>query len=532
MSVSLPSTDELFAMVGWCPSDESISDFSDGPTVCFVVSVFTIPLDIIFLVLMAIRLRNIIELMEFDYIDQMIKIQASFISGTCVCMCIFAFVFGLVMDRAVSTWFYITLEMITWLLAAVLVKIEGYRLIRWPHPMIVAYFVLSCVFNILIAAITVRTAVTSVVIDAILMVIGSFVAVVLGLLKISCRSDEEAERLAMYSTSMEFNTSNPVRAGDKDAPSSVLLRTLKLDKFFGEDCGTPSRSMKNYEDHSWWKRWSHRQPSHDGHIALLSDDFDYDQRTSFDHTASKEQSKWFSFLRTSFRGNGEENVSPGLTSADLAAASRPIMEERPPSQDSEEDGLRRMPSQSSEGGASVASSTGSMSRAISAVLDQHRAKMNASNPLLEPKHVAKQFKSRHAKESDGWDNQNQQNSHMWHVTVQRWGIRNRPASIDHDSRSASPTSSPGPSPALEKDVEIEFEIEVTRRNADSSISSAPGSEKADKNTQSCIVWRTANELLTLHATLVRNTFPLCTMYLRVELLTILDLCVCVCVCFG
>lgn len=139
--------------------------------------------------------------------------------------------------------------------------------------------------------------------------------------------------------------------------------------------------------------------------------------------------------------------------------------------DVEEEGeeVRRAGSMSSTSSAE----RGSMSRAIQGVLDQHRARSNASNPLLEPK--GRKSTSSGTSSSSDWD----QLRTPYGVTCTRWGIRAVP--------DAGPGSGTTPS-------EVEFEIEVTLRGAAAAA-------QADKAVRS-VTWHTSSEVLRLHTALV------------------------------
>lgn len=232
----------------WCPYDEDINDFSEGPSLCFLMTAFSLPVDLVFLGLFIWKLQAVAEAMEFDFIDQMIKIQASFISGACICMCVFSLVFGLVLSAAACGYLFIAAEVAVWLVAGVLVKLEAYRAVRWPNALLLVFFSLSAVINLLIAANAVQAdRPVGVIIDAVCMVAGSLCAALLGLL----RGCGEGEGEGVYQHSLDFSRANPVtRSHSNSSTGDIFLRTLKLDKLFSATSSSTSegvRSMKSFE---------------------------------------------------------------------------------------------------------------------------------------------------------------------------------------------------------------------------------------------------------------------------------------------
>jgi hypothetical protein len=184
-----------------------------------------------------------------------------------------------------------------------------------------------------------------------------------------------------------------------------------------------------------------------------------------------------------------------------------------------DDMLHRSLTMSSDGMNSTNSSSRLVSRALEKVLDQHRAKVSASNPQLEPKGISEKnnYKPSSNKERDVCETPRQQS--QWHVAVQRWGIRNRRLSgHKHDQVESKAeqqqldligkTENPDP-PG--KDTEIEFEIEITLCSPNISENtgldktedpSKTGNRVVKSSNNRSVVWRSAHELLRLHTVLV------------------------------
>ncbi|RYG98777.1 hypothetical protein EON65_51015, partial [archaeon] len=206
-------------MLEWCAAGENIQDYSQGPTFCFIVTAFIIPINIIFFTLLVLRFRRIASVIEFDYIDQQIKIQASLLSGGCVCMCILSFVLGITTHPSASIVFYILTEVCTWLLAGILVKLQAYRLVKWPCNTLWAYFTLHCMLQIIIAATRVKHAVITERVCSFLLALISLFLVVFSLF---CAGgmwgSSNQGRGEVYRQSLEFNTSSPVRSPQNPKP--------------------------------------------------------------------------------------------------------------------------------------------------------------------------------------------------------------------------------------------------------------------------------------------------------------------------
>lgn len=154
--------------------------------------------------------------------------------------------------------------------------------------------------------------------------------------------------------------------------------------------------MKTYEKGWWWQRKA--RGSGESNVSLLSEDinladFDPERIHSFDHTKSRKGESWFSFLRLS--SQSAPNASTHRVTASFHRVSETATEGGRDSYSSQGrpssgggDGDEEL-SVSDLGSVASVSSTGSMSRALVQVLDQHKAKVHAANPLLEPRHAHK-----------------------------------------------------------------------------------------------------------------------------------------------
>eukprot|EP01031_Cornospumella_fuschlensis_P031541 gene31542-38122_t len=222
-------------------------------------------------------------MIEFDYIDQQIKMQASLLSGGCVCMGILSLVLGITTHPSVSIGFYILTEVCTWLLAGILVKLEAYRLVKWPSTTLWAYFTLHCMLQIIMAATRVKDSVIAERVCAFLL---ALIALFLVVFSLFCAGgmwgSGDQGRGEVYRQSLEFNTTSPVRSSQSS--SSLPFFWLR----------PPSnRSMKVYEKKtSWWGGGGGGGGAVD-HYPLLSDDEEEQGRRPAGQSGPR---SWFSFL--------------------------------------------------------------------------------------------------------------------------------------------------------------------------------------------------------------------------------------------
>lgn len=576
--------------ISWCPYHEDLWDFSHGPTFCFLLSSLLFPIDLIFFFTFLFLLQQRAKLMEFDFIDPILKIQAAILSGTAICFAILTFLFGLFLQHSILSFFFLSIEVLLYLLIGIVIKVEAYRTIIWPHASLWIYFILAFVWNLFITTQVIllyrrssdeeedddglqQEEGVAVVLLASCRLGGSLLLLLVSLAKVFWRRDESREEL--YRQSWEFNSTNPVSTPPPPPILTLAWQALKLDRLFGGttegegemDGGNDDldrvglvdgsvsgggsrrkvRSMKVYEDHNWW-RWSRPSQFKDGHVALLTEEEEGPTSNGggADGSSSKHESGWWSFwYRLSGRKSEDSDARPSSFEDDVSLQTYHPKESFTNSSDGGGGGLV-------ERSSSLSSNSSTMSRALLQVMDQHRAKVNALNPMVEPKGTNASFtsKSRNGGEADAWE---QRRASVWQVVVSRWGMRSsrhlslRRESDERDGSTgtlssladglgnrlvtASPTSEvskgSGSGTSTSADNEVEFEIEVSLRGQHlptensmmgSNNTAGVGSNGFDQgdlttrrgmmgssgtsNSHRSTVWHTASELLRLHTALV------------------------------
>lgn len=555
----------------WCLSGDSLNSLSEGPSLCFIQTYLQTPTNLLFIFIFTFQIVRLYSLYTFDFIELKNK-TLNFICRICsLLVCLTGLGVGLLLSPTGSVIISTFSHVFVWTLLSIDIYIEGIKLQKWPSIFLYAYLSLNFLFQILLTGSlfsddyhesVILLSAASVIFNGIILLTSVFK-------EMFGKSDESKDEMNRYS--IEFLNNNPVRRSIQGEDNSWALG---IKKFLGlaphDTHDFRQLYARDQKRSSSWFGMASKDNNKDDLTALLKDEENDDLSDKYlqqnamnpndKYDKTKESTSFFKsnipvaesaiernigstspygsrntstvgkysslfsgifhsnktnerqlsdeeLERLSFNNNGPSYSKDSL---DPNSARNSFMSGYNPSDRSS----------SSINAESFASNSSSTSRALLNVMDQHRAKIQAANPILEPRGIdnSNSFLSNRTKNieplyalDDGKDNKD-----FFQVTVPRWGLRSKKIStVTHDSPASK--SQPVDSDVImpihksgsesEKTVtEVEFEIicHVRHGNESNHETDWASGKDINKTASKTVVWRTASEVLRLHGLVVSS----------------------------
>lgn len=540
----------------WC-NNESIFVENGGPSICFLETFSGGILNAIFLVLIFGRISTLLNYASLNFIQEETKFLMKLLQGLAGSEALLVVLLGLQLNTTGSTIFFIISETITWISIIMLISLEVWKRYQWPSTLVKSYFFFNMFNHIVMLSILMHDDVDSIayVLSVIIPVI-NIILLCISVLKVYYYNEEDDE---VRQSSVDFLNSNPL-SRNVEEPASFFE---KLRNFFLERRNTLGYELPLEqplrESESGWGFWSPKKSSQlnsrmsreneEDEVVDLVAIHGVEHRTSGDYFEAEYdegRSYWWwskpkapprplrSAIERNLSGEDSGSSTPKKKKKKFLSSIWKKPEASEPDSTDEEEFIRQH-----EESFLTTRNSGQFDRTISTVttdsvvsvpssalqkiMDQHKAKVSASNPILEPRGSIHVFNDSKRSKSQGTTTDgkysSEQSAIVFQVTVQKWGIRSKKGSfypgtptgdkmkivsnalndfgITNDSNSS-----------IDQSTEIEFEIIINvRRNTDIDFSDQDWSASRgmlQKSTHNrWTVWRTTAELIRLYTAMVR-----------------------------
>lgn len=397
---------------------------------------------------------------------------------------------------SVSFIFKLTLELLFWLVLYILVVIEAYRLLNWPWNWVAASVFLVNFPDLSYAFFTIQSSErSSIALYAIwsVKIVISLVVVLMYSVKSFYDANQDAYDIHLRDRSEDFYSSSPIKTivASKNGLSSHREKSESASitsKIFGLKSSKASSASSRDNIESAISR-------------NINDDHNRSQRNNQNSNSFLGMFSWFSSTTNTSASANDQEASQKLIEDEELQKMQPYEEHR----------------YSSMSSASF-SSNGSMgsSRALMQVMEQHRAKVTALNPILEPKGVDyyDDSSSSRKKASDLQSDTEESvfEKLRFQVLVQKWGLRNKKLSsavAGGSEKEKRSDESDGPMENSEAKTEIEFEIVVASRSGGTDRQQVDWNKAYAQKTSAVTrwtVWRSLEEITKLHSQMVSHLY--------------------------
>lgn len=529
----------------WCSNNSDLLEYGPDPSLCFTETFALFIVNLIAIGAVIFRYLIVQQLDPFDYTNIRNAKILLFVNVLALLIGIFTLILGFAAINAVSSILYLATNLLLWLVTVNTIKAESKRLARWPSVWIIVIVAINLVGHVLLASVIFQTMSSRLFLCCAAGSVASIFAVLVTIaLKDIFRSADEIDAEEMQRYSIEFTTNSPIRpeqnhlcgrlAGalslsfssnpDQTAlamrPSTATVRMTKLDYSQSESSWMkmwpfrPSTSMRgsdfqslldedllDHDDEEGFATGQHNNSHRNSSASSLrgSDRRSYHQIESAidrniqgnfvspkpekDHAKSS-ASSFFLSSRNRSKGESVDSSAPSFAERDSEYSTHSGYSGHG------RDSLGTI-------GGSNASRTG---RVVSQVLEEHRARMSASNPLLEPRGLDANSQSEgrmddHMMSSSSLAQQGSpgrlaaKQKKSLRVTVQRWGYRTRKGAGDRVNNNINLNNK-----ALLGGVETEFEI-IAATSSNNNNNNSSGTSR-------WTIWRTVSEIYRLHSTMV------------------------------
>jgi hypothetical protein len=520
----------------WCPKGESSGSFKDGPTLCFIQTIFCELINLFFILLLFYRISQLVNRVTFEFIEDQTRILLRVFQFLCLAELVFASALGISQTDSLATAFFVLCEALSWFLVFVVVTLEVWKSQKWPWIIIKIYLGFSCFSYILLCSIILHNGSSKYEVAFSLTQLGlDIIIFLIAIFKDLVRSSDDIAKEELKRYSAEFLSSSPMgNENEQDHSSSMFSKVWQFfksrepeetisfrnnrssfDFWFGNhnkqelEEFPPGMGNPNgrYEDSFRSSLSSHRN------VSMVESAID---RNSLGGSSANRKKENQSILSSMFRWNSNERYS-NLRDEDLDKFAPLISSEQEEKLFLKEELPSYVPS-----------------KAINKVMEQHRAKISASNPILEPRgndqssniftpaysssepnksmQNSFNYKEANTPSTNRGGNYSETENLRYNVTIQRWGIRKTLKEGDIEKvRSSDNLSYMSNSPHHETDsrekADIEFEIIVNAQTVNNSganndlIMDKDFSDQQQSQSHSTrwTVWRTAGEISKLHA---------------------------------
>lgn len=517
--------------IEWCADGGSFVQ-DGGPSSCFLQTFSGGMLNVIFVVLFIRRISSLLNLASLSYIQAETKLLLSGLQFLIACEAIFIVALATQLTISGSAIFFTVSEVFTWGIVMFLMALEVWKKSQWPSTIMKGFFFCNMFNHIVYVSILLHSNSDLNVVADILSVIIPLINIVLlctSVLKVYYYNEEEDD---IRRSSYDFLNSNPL---SRASPESTTF-FQKLGNFLQESgrttqYETPLEQPLRPKESSWSRWWGveaeRRQNSfnqEDDEVLDLVSMHGVHPQLSMEPVDAREGKSFWWWSKPSPPRPLQSAIVRNLASGDNPTQKQNLFSsikniwQRPPSKKDIEEDIVILQSESSfssrnsnafsdrsMSSSTIDSTVSVPSRALQMIMEQHKAKVSASNPLLEPRGSMHVFSSQQQKSalSPGGRYSSEQDAIVFQVTIQKWGIQSKKT----------------PSPVLnfldvgmetetaELNTEIEFEIIVTvRRNTDLDIPDEEWSASKgmlQKSTHNrWVVWKTTTELIRLYTSMV------------------------------
>jgi hypothetical protein len=393
---------------------------------------------------------------------------------------------------SVSFIFKLSVELLFWIVLYILVVVEAYRLLNWPWNFVPASVFVVNFPDLAYSFLTIQSSASaSVNLYAIwsAKIALSLVVVLMYSVKAYYDSNEDSYDIHLRDRSEDFYSSPPIKT-----PS---LPVTGFSSTANKPSVEPSKSRTG-SNNSRWVNWNSKDQKNSMAESAIN------RNINEDHNRSQRNNRSSSGLFAAFSWmSGTTNTTISVN--DHEASKRLLEDEEMQKMQPYED--HRYSSMSSASFSSN-SSMGN-SRALMQVMEQHRAKVTALNPILEPKGLDYyDYSTSTAKKASDFFGDSEESIFeklRFQVLVQKWGLRNKKVPITSDKEKRSDESD-GPSiENNETKTEVEFEIVVASRSGGNDRQQVDWNKANSQKANSVnrwTVWRSIDDITKLHSQMV------------------------------
>ena len=473
-------------------------------------------------------------MIAIDLIGDRARLLSGAVLIICVIESLLSFSLLCIMQYSESVLFAQITQLLSWVIVGLLVIVETWRIRNWPWIVVKLYSFLIVLLQTLFAScLRLQEYSNTIVIIAMLHVVLSFLLCFIVILKDLWKSSDDLTKEEMRKISGEFMRNNPIPKHTNSRKNGNIVgffsSILSLDNGRNHDDESDQQlnlllddyldefafnSHNDSRDGKSKYSWRHNNRKLTVESAIERNINSSIHSPSDKHRASSVLSlrQWFP---SAFSGSKNNNIYHHKEETDELTTTE---NEQITLLLTSDDGQRNQSvsnitfsnasfdEKSSAGYSfrsqdSFSSSTG-VSRALMQVMDHHKSKLSAANPILEPRGVSSDKHHIHEDIIGGDKDQC-----TYQVNVQRWGIRNRNSGGRSNNNIVTASeSSPIEEEASESlsSFETEFEININVKSQQGVIDQTwtnSESSHLSKNFK-WTVWRTAAELRKLHSQMV------------------------------